>query len=187
MSDRALVVVDVQNDFCPGGALGVPDGDAVVPVLNRTIEEFHREGSRVFASRDWHPAATRHFKEYGGIWPVHCVENTQGAAWHPGLKLPEDAVILSKGTDPRKEGYSVFEAQDARGDAFDDLLRKEKVKELFIGGLATDYCVRETALEALKRGYAVTVLVGAVRGVDLKPGDSDKALAELAARGARLL
>ena len=181
-----MVVVDIQNDFCPGGALGVSDGGAVIPVLNKHIDAFHRRGDAVFATRDWHPKVTRHFKKHGGIWPVHCVQGTEGAAFHPDLKLPKEAVILSKGTDPGTEGYSVFSARDDKGVAFETLLATMGIKQLFIGGLATDYCVKETGLEALAKGYRVTVLVDAVRGVDLQPGDSDKALAELASHGAHL-
>jgi len=183
----ALVAVDVQNDFCPAGALAVPDGDAVVPVLNAYIEEFRRRGLPVFVSRDWHPKVTKHFKERGGLWPVHCVQNTPGARFHPGLKFPKEAVIVSKGTDPDEEGYSVFSAHDDKATAFGELLAKRGIKKLFIGGLATDYCVKETALEALKKGFKVYVLTDAVGGVDLHPGDSDKALREAVARGAALL
>ena len=185
-SDKALVVVDVQNDFCPGGALGVRDGDAVIPALNGHIDAFLRQGDVIFVTRDWHPQVTRHFKKHGGVWPVHCVRDTQGAAFHPGLKVPEEAIVLSKGTDPDKEGYSVFSARDDKGVGFETLLVTLGIKELFIGGLATDYCVKATGLEALGKGYEVTILVDAVRGVDLQPGDSDKALADLASRGARL-
>jgi len=183
---KALVVVDVQNDFCPGGALAVPDGDAVVPVLNKYIDDFRRRGLPIFVSRDWHPKVTKHFKEYDGTWPAHCVQDTEGAAFHPGLKLPKEAVVLSKGTDPDTEGYSVFSARDDKGAAFETLLAARSIKQLTIGGLATDYCVKETGLEALDKGYEVFILVDAVRGVNVKPGDADKALAELASRGAHL-
>ncbi len=186
-SDEALVVVDVQNDFCPAGSLAVPDGDAVVPALNEYIDAFHRRGCAVFVSRDWHPKVTRHFKEHGGAWPAHCVQGTEGAAFHPGLKLPKEALILSKGTDPDKEGYSVFSARDDKGVTFETLLATMGIKQLTIGGLATDYCVKETGLEALDKGYKVHILVNAVRGVNLHPGDADKALAELASRGAHLI
>ena len=185
-SDRALVVVDVQNDFCQGGTLAVPDADAVVPALNAHMAEFQKMGFLVFVTRDWHPPVTKHFKEHGGVWPAHCVRDTQGAAFCPGLRLPEGAVILSKGMDPQKEGYSVFQARDDSGRGFAVLLKEFGVRELYIGGLATDYCVKATGLDALDRGFKVTILLDAVRGVDLKPGDADRALAELASRGARL-
>jgi len=184
--DEALVVVDVQNDFCPGGALAVPEGDAVVPILNTYIAEFSREGLAVFVSRDWHPEVTRHFKGHGGAWPAHCVRDTEGAAFHPALKLPREAVVLSKGTEPDKEGYSVFSAHDDKGVTFETLLKKTGIRHLFIGGLATDYCVKATALDALDKGFQVTILVDAVRGVNLHPGDADRAIEELVARGARL-
>jgi len=185
-SDKALVVVDVQNDFCPGGALAVPDGDAVVPALNTHIDAFQRRGDAIFFSRDWHPDVTKHFKKNGGAWPAHCVRETPGAAFHPDLKVPKDAVVLSKGMDPDAEGYSVFSARDEKGVAFETFLATRGIKQLFIGGLATDYCVKATGLEALDKGYKVFILLDAVRGVNVKPGDADKALAELASRGAHL-
>ncbi len=182
--DKALVVVDVQNDFCPGGALAVPDGDAVIPVLNKYIAEFRRQGLAVFFSRDWHPEVTRHFKSRGGAWPAHCIQDTHGAAFHSGLQLPKGARVLSKGTDPDKEGYSVFSAHDDQGVAFETLLATMGIRQLFIGGLATDYCVKETALEALDKGFQVVLLVDAMRGVNLQPGDADRAVQEIVARGA---
>lgn len=182
---RALLVVDVQNDFCPGGSLGVSGGDQVVPVLNEYARRFHQEGSPVIATRDWHPPKTRHFQEQGGPWPPHCVQGTPGARFHPDLRLPPGATVVSKGMDPNEDSYSAFDARTETNQPLPEHLRALGVDELYIGGLATDYCVRATALDALSQGFQVTVLTDAVRGVDVNPGDSDRALREVVEAGAR--
>lgn len=184
---KALLVIDVQNDFCPPGALAVPGGEQVVPVLNKYARIFFRRKYPVFATRDWHPARTVHFKDFGGKWPAHCIQNTQGAAFHPGLKLPPGAILLYKGMDPQKDSYSAFQSEDERGMSFAKLLEAYGVVELYVGGLATDYCVRLSVLEALKRGFKVRILTDAIRGVDLKPGDSERALKEMKAKGAKTI
>ncbi len=183
---KALLVVDVQNDFCPGGALPVPQGDKIMPVLNKYIRMFTKKQLPVFASRDWHPRKTAHFKRFGGSWPVHCVQGSLGAGFHPGLKLPHDAVLLSKGMDSQEDSYSVFQAHDARGASFLDLLSSFGIEELYIGGLATDYCIKASVLDALENGFKVRLLTDAIRGVDVHAGDSQKALDEMAAAGAKL-
>ena len=183
----ALIVIDVQNDFCPGGALGVPDGHAVVPVVNAYAAHFARAGAPVFASRDWHPARTRHFHTDGGLWPPHCVQDTPGAAFHSGLALPKDATVVSKGMDPGEDAYSCFQAETEDGLPFAAALGERGVSRLFVGGLATDYCVKATALDALREGFEVVVLEDASRAVDVKPGDGERAIAEMVAAGARLI
>jgi nicotinamidase/pyrazinamidase len=180
----ALVIVDVQNDFCPGGALAVPGGDAVVPVLNRYAARFRERGAPVFASRDWHPPRTRHFKDFGGVWPPHCVQETCGAAFHPELQLPEGTEVVSKGMDPEQDAYSVFQAETADGMPFAAALGERGVQRLFVGGLATDYCVKATVLDALKEGFEVVLLADAVGAVDVTPGDGERALAAMQAAGA---
>src|SRR5438552_11767967 len=135
----ALVIVDVQNDFCPGGALGVPDGDRVVAVLNRYAERFAARRAAIFVSRDWHPPETTHFKAYGGVWPPHCVQGTPGAELHPELVVPADATLVSKGMDPKTDAYSCFQAETDDGSPFAAALGERGVCRLFIGGLATDY------------------------------------------------
>lgn len=180
-----LLVVDVQSDFCPGGALPVPEGHAVVPVLNDYVRLFSDAGRPVFASRDWHPRETRHFEAGGGPWPPHCVADTPGACFHPDLELPEDVVVVTKGTDPTDDGYSAFEGDDPHGLALEASLRERGVERLFIGGLATDYCVRATALDARKEGLDVVLLTDAVRGIDVETGDVGRALDELRAAGVR--
>ncbi|GIV20473.1 MAG: nicotinamidase [Armatimonadota bacterium] len=187
MADTALLIVDVQNDFCPGGALPVPEGDQVVPVLNRAIERLRQAGTPIIASRDWHPEKSTHFAAYGGQWPVHCVQNTEGAAFHPDLRLPDDAIIVSKGMGENEDAYSAFDARTEEGTPLEDLLRAKGVQRLVVGGLATDYCVRASVLGALERGFEVLVLKDAVRGVDVQPGDSEKALAEMQSKGAKLV
>ncbi len=184
-NNKALLIVDVQNDFCPGGALAVPEGDRVVPVLNQYADRFARAGQPVFASRDWHPQVTRHFKAQGGPWPPHCVAGTQGAAFHPQLKLPAAASVLTKGTDPEDDGYSAFEAEDPHGHGLADVLGGQHVGSLYVGGLATEYCVRASVLDGLKQGLDVVVLLDAVRGIDVQEGDVVRALDEMLRAGAR--
>ncbi len=182
----ALVIVDVQNDFCPGGALGVEDGDRVVPVLNQYAERFTRVRAPIFVTRDWHPARTTHFKAWGGPWPPHCVQGTPGAEFHPDLVLPPGAVIVSKGTEPDEDAYSAFQARRDDGTPFADALASRGVRRLFIGGLATDYCVKATALDALAQDLDVVVLEDAVCAVDVTPGDGARALDEALEAGATI-
>ena len=165
----------------------MPEGDRVVVPLNRAITRFTSAGLPVFASRDWHPAETGHFQQYGGLWPVHCAQGSVGAAFHPDLRIPESAIILSKGVDPRLDGYSAFEGVSQSGVSLAELLATFGVDHLCVGGLATDYCVRATTLDALKHGIAVTVLTDGVAGVDVHPGDSQSALEEMEQAGARML
>ena len=183
----ALVIVDVQNDFCPGGALAVPHGDAIVPVLNRYAERFVAAGAPVFASRDWHPAETTHFKAYGGVWPSHCVQDTKGAEFHPQLVLPSGAAVVAKGMDPHEDAYSCFQAETADGMPFAAALGELGVSRLFVGGLATDYCVKSTVVDGVEAGFEIFVLADAVAAVDLVPGDGAKALDEMRAAGALLI
>jgi nicotinamidase/pyrazinamidase len=182
----ALVVVDVQNDFCPGGSLAVPEGDRVVPVLNRYMGRFAEAGAPIFVSRDWHPSKTKHFQAYGGVWPPHCVQGTAGAAFHAQLGLPREAVVVSKGMDPEQDAYSAFQAEDERGTPFTSALESRGVRRLFVGGLATDYCVKATVLDARRQGLDVVVLADAVRAVDVNPGDGERAMEEMRAAGARV-
>ncbi|WP_224982463.1 bifunctional nicotinamidase/pyrazinamidase [Geomonas agri] len=180
----ALLVVDVQIDFCPGGALAVPNGDQVVPLLNRYLELFNQRSAPVFASRDWHPEQSKHFKEQGGIWPVHCVQGTAGADFHPGLRLPEGTILISKGMTNWDNGYSALQGVTENGTPLAMLLRRMELDRLYVGGLATDYCVKESVLDALKEGFTVTVLTDAIRGVEVQAGDSEHALQEMLAAGA---
>lgn len=182
--NAALIIVDVQNDFCPGGSLAVADGDQVVPALNRYIEKFTAAGLPIFATRDWHPAKTKHFNTGGGPWPPHCVQGTEGGKFHPALALPQSASIVSKGISPDADSYSGFEATDAEGVGLAQRLRGLGVERLFVGGLATDYCVKFTVLDALKEGFKVTLLEDAIRGVNLHADDSEQAIDAMVRAGA---
>lgn len=185
MKNKALLIVDVQNDFCPGGALAVPEGDKIVLPLNKYIKIFLKHKLPIFASRDWHPKRTKHFKDFGGLWPKHCIQKTKGARFHPGLRLPKNTIILSKGMSPEKDSYSVFQAFDAEGNSFLRVLRKMGITELYVAGLATDYCVKSTVLDALKHGFKVKLLIDAIKGVNLKPDDSQKAIEKMLKEGAK--
>ena len=175
-------MVDVQNDFCPGGALAVKGGDEVVPKLNKVIRAFSKAGLPVFFTRDWHPPNHRSFKSQGGIWPPHCVRGTPGAEFHPGLRVPPQAAVISKGTKPKFEAYSGFQ-----GTELERRLKELGVKRILIGGLTTDYCVKESSLDAMDAGFEVMVLRDCIRGVNLHPHDSELAIRKIVARGAVLL
>lgn len=182
----ALLVVDIQYDFCTGGALAVPGSERVIAALNRYIASADAHHVPIYATRDWHPATTSHFEAYGGIWPIHCVQHTRGAQFHAALHLPASAIVVSKGTDPEHHGYSAFDGHTADGHRLlDDLLRRG-IAHLYIGGLATDYCVRQSAIDAAAAGFTVTVLGDAIAGVDVMPGDSARALADIERAGAAI-
>ncbi|HJV96793.1 MAG TPA: isochorismatase family protein [Albitalea sp.] len=175
----ALVLVDVQRDFLPGGALGVPGGDAVVPALNDYIDAFSQLGLPLFATRDWHPPQHCSFQAQGGPWPPHCVADTPGAQFAPGLQLPAHTVVISKGTAIAPDTYSGLVGTDLA-----QRLRAAGVTRLFVGGLATDYCVLQTVTDALAQGFEVVVLSDAIAAVNVQPGDGDRALAQMAQAGA---
>ena len=176
----ALIMVDVQNDFCPGGSLAVAEGDKIVEQLNLLQQKV----DVVVATRDWHLPMTKHFKVGGGMWPVHCVERTNGAEFHPELKL-DNAVVFSKGMDPDDDGgYSGFDGITEDGVSLEIFLRSKRITHLLIGGLATDYCVRHTVLDGLKERFKVVLLEDAIRGADIRPGDSERAIAEMIRAGA---
>lgn len=181
---RALLVVDVQTDFCPGGALAVPAGDGVIPTLNRVIEQAHTRGWAVYASRDWHPPGSGHFADFGGRWPVHCVAGSPGAAFAPDLRLPADAIVISKGRSRVDDGYSAFEGTTDSGRLLVDDLKGRRIARLYVGGLATDYCVRASVLDACRAGFDVAVLTDAIAGLD--PDGARRALRDMQAAGARL-
>ncbi len=173
---RCLLIVDLQNDFCPGGTLAVRGADEIIALINRLMGSF----DYVVASRDMHPEGTRHFEK----WPVHCVQGTPGAAFHPDLDTASIDCFLEKGTLSEDDGYSDFESSNVD---FDSYLRSRDIIGLYVCGLATEYCVRETVLEALKHGFNVSVIRDCIRAVDLQPGDGRGALQEMEAKGARIL
>ena len=174
----ALIVVDVQRDFCAGGALAVKDGDLVVPVINALTPKFRH----TFFTRDWHPANHCSFSDaptyQDGSWPVHCVQGSPGAAFHPDLKAPEGARLVDKAANPDKESYSGFD-----GTNLPALLRERGVTRVFVCGLATDYCVKATALDGRNCGFEVVLVEDACRGVDIPPGLAQKAIEEMRAAG----
>lgn len=174
----ALLIVDVQNDFCPGGALAVTRGDEIIPVLNRWIEDAGAVGIPVFASRDWHPPDHISFKERGGPWPPHCIRNTFGAAFHPDLILPPGVEVISKAESSDADSYSAF-----GGTGLAERLRTAGVERIWIGGLAQDYCVRATALDGLNERFEVHLIVSATRAVDVRPDDGRRALEEIRQAG----
>lgn len=186
--NAALIIVDVLNDFCPGGALPVPEGDQVVPVINKWVEElFENDPKRIFALREKHPPVTSHFKEYGGLWPAHGVDGTPGAEFHPDLKLPEGLTIISKGMGTEEDAYSGFDGVTEKFVPLEDELHQRGFQTLYICGLATDYCVKETVLDALKKGFKVKLIVDACRAVNISPDDGEKAIKEMVEAGAELI
>lgn len=183
----ALIVVDVQNDFCPGGALGVSGGDEIVPILNRCIAKFADAGLPVIATRDWHPEKTGHFKDGGGLWPRHCVQGSEGGRFHPELTIDSRVTIMSKGQSPDSDSYSAFHGVTHDGVTLRDFLRSRGVERVFIGGLATDYCVKYTVFEGINHGFKVVVLKDAIRGVNLQPKDSEEAINDMTRAGAEMM
>ena len=173
----ALIIVDVQRDFLPGGALAVPEGNAVVPLLARCAAACSRSGVPVVASRDWHPVDHCSFRDFGGQWPVHCVAGTPGAELDPDLDLPDDTRIVDKASTPERDAYSAFEGTD-----LDEWLKAREVRQIYVGGLATDYCVLRTALDGLRLGYRVVLLADAIRAIDA--ADGQKAIETLVEQGA---
>lgn len=186
----ALVIVDIQNDFAdPHGALAIPGGSEVVPIANRHAARARNAGALVVYTRDWHPPDTPHFEPFGGIWPVHCVRDTWGAEFHPGLEV--DGELIYKATGP-EDGYSAFSVQhlptgETRGTGLEERLRERGVTRVVLLGLATDYCVKESALDALRLDFETEIVVEGVRAVDRRAGDGDRALEELSTAGAKLL
>ncbi len=175
----ALIIVDVQKDFLPGGALAVPRGDEVVPVLNRYITLFEERGLPIIATRDWHPPNHCSFAAQGGLWPSHCVVGTPGARFAPSLALPRDIMVISKDAEKQQNTYSGFESADLA-----ERLQSLGSQRLFIGGLATDYCVLNTVRDALELDFAVCLLADAVRAVNVKPDDGPRAEKEMRRLGA---
>lgn len=183
----ALLLVDPQNDFCPGGSLPVADGDAVMPILSAWAAAADRAGVPIFVSRDWHPPRTTHFREFGGAWPPHCVQGTHGAEFHPRLQLPASAVVVSKGMGETEDAYSAFQARNDDGVLLADLLQAQRVQRLYVMGLATDYCVKASALGGLEHGFGVSVVPEGIRAVNINPEDGARALEEMRQAGAAIV
>lgn len=186
----ALLIIDVQNDFCPGGTLAVTDGDSIIEPINKLIRLFQSNKKTVIYSRDWHPLGTTHFKctENPGGWPVHCVAGSKGAEFRNGLVVPLNANIVSKGTGNGENAYSAFDPGARISDMdLNTFLKKKRIDTLFVCGLATDYCVKETVLDARKLGYNVIVIQECIRAVNIDPVDGEKAIAEMKNAGATIM
>jgi nicotinamidase/pyrazinamidase len=187
----ALLVVDVQNDFAdPAGSLAVRGGEEILPVVNRDVQAALAAGATVVFTQDWHPERTPHFEKDGGIWPVHCVRDTWGSELHPALHRPPDAPVLRKGVDG-EDGYSGFSVRDpgtgeVEATGLESLLRDGGIERVLVAGLATDYCVKETVLDARRLGFKTVVLRDAIRAVDLQPGDGDRAIDRMREAGAAI-
>lgn len=175
----ALIIVDMQNDFMPGGALPVPNALSIVPTINSYIDIFIKSQAIIIATRDWHPPNHISFKNRGGPWPPHCIQGTKGAEFYPELRLPSDVIVISKAFNEDIEAYSGFE-----GTELDQVLKSKGIKRVFVCGVATDYCVKATVLDAIKLGYIVFVLNDAIKGVDVPKGSISKAVDEMLNEGA---
>lgn len=184
---KALLIIDVQNDFCPGGVWAVPEGNKVVPVLNKYVRLFSKRNLPIFATHEWHPRKTKHFKDFGGKWAIHCVLRsvlrTEGACFHQDLQLPKQTIILYKGMNSKGVSSSAFQAISFKGSSFSALLNFLGIKELYIGGLTTDYSVKATVLDAIKNGIRVRLLTDAIKGVNQK--NSKKTIKKLLTRGVK--
>lgn len=182
---KALIIVDVQNDFCPGGALAVPAGDEVVPVINELIEKD--DFDLIVATLDWHPENHCSFVENGGQWPKHCVQNTFGAAFHSKLKVGKNWIIIKKAFLPEKDAYSGFEGRDNLGRNLAEILKFHQIKKIIVVGLATEYCVKATALDGIKYGFEATVIKKGIRAVNVRPDDGKKAIEEMKNAGIKII
>ncbi len=182
-----LIVTDMQNDFLPGGALAVPQGDSIIGALNNAVDAFVSAGLPVIMTRDWHPPDHCSFKSRGGPWPAHCVRGTAGADFSPLMHKPPDAIIISKAADPNEEQYSAFNGRDAAGRTLGENLRILKAARAFIGGVATEYCVFNTGKDILDKKYKLFVFTDGVKAIDVQQGDGEKALQELEKDGAVLI
>lgn len=186
--EYAAIDVDIQNDFCPGGSLAVKEGDKVVGPMNSLNDMIRKHMGLVIFTKDWHPVKTSHFNDYGGIWPVHCIKNTEGSKFHPQLKIDlKKDLIVSKGMEIGEDGYSGFLARDKTNKLLDQVLKEKRIERLVIGGLATDYCVKATVLDGLKLGYKVAVPEDGIKAVNLDRSDGKIAIEEMRDNGALIL
>ena len=177
---KALLIVDIQKDFCPGGSLAVADGDSVVTPANRMIEAFSRKSLPIIFTRDWHPSDHCSFTDFGGTWPPHCVAGTSGADFHEKLTIPDGSRIVSKADSSASDAYSGFE-----GTELDSILKGMGVTDLVVAGLATDYCVKNTVMDALRLGYSASIALDGIKAVDVAPGDGEAAIADMLSSGAK--
>lgn len=177
----ALIIVDVQNDFCPGGSLGVTGGDEVATKLSSLAMRFRINGARIYATQDWHPEKHSSFEEQGGPWPPHCIQGTEGAEFHENLDLPIGTAIVRKGSDPKVDAYSGF-----LDSTLENQLKRAGIERLFVGGLTTDYCVLNTVLDARQLGFETFVLEDGIAAVNAEPDDGAKAVQKMKDNGATM-
>lgn len=182
-NDTALILVDIQNDFCPSGALAVPNGDLIIDPVNRVMPLF----PTVAATKDWHPWNHCSFKQFGGVWPVHCVQNTPGANFHPDLDLRFIQTVALKGSSPDRDVFQGLKGFTEDGRSLEDWLRSKGVTTLYVAGLATDYCVHATVIDAMEKGFRVNVISDAIKAVEVIRGDGERAVHEMKSFGAELL
>ena len=176
----ALIIVDLQNDFLPGGSLGVPQGDEVVAPIQQLIDLYQKHGLPIYASRDWHPEGHCSFRAQGGPWPIHCIAGSSGAAFSSAIALEQVSIVISKATTVEKDAYSAF-----NGTGLGEQMRARGIERVAVCGLATDYCVLNTAKDALAEGFATLLVLDAIRAVNVQPGDGDRAIAQMTAAGAQ--
>lgn len=181
--NSALIIVDVQNDFCPGGKLAVNEGDQVVEPINKMIRFARENGMPVIATRDFHPMQTSHFADYGGDWPEHCVQGTEGVKFHPKLEIDDRTVVFSKGMGDKENAYSGFDGRTDQGLTLDQFLKNHRIEKVYVAGLATDYCVKATAIDAAKRGLRTYLVTDAIKAVNVKADDGEIALNEMKEAG----
>lgn len=181
-SNDGLIIVDCQYDFFPGGKLAVPDGEAIIPVINRWIDKATASGATIVTTRDWHPPEHCSFESQGGTWPEHCVQETHGAQLHDQINFPDDMILQSKGEKPSRDQYSGFDDTD-----LDRKLNDRGIERLWLTGLALDVCVQATAVDAAKRGFKVYVLLPGTRAVELNPGDARKAIDRIEKAGGQVI
>lgn len=184
---NALLVIDIQNDLFSGGQFRIPESESILQITNNYISRFNSLHLPVIFSRDWHPSITLHFSQYGGKWPAHCIANSWGAQFHSDLFFPPNATIISKGMKSEEDPYSAFQGTDNLGRSLQTILNEMKITNLSICGLLTDYCVKYSTLHALEKGFKVNVLVDAIKGLNLLPSDSIRAIDEMAKNGAELI
>ncbi len=184
---NALLVIDIQNDLFSGGQFRIPESESILQSTNNYISRFNSLHLPVIFSRDWHPSITHHFDQYGGKWPMHCIANSWGAQFHSDLLLPPNATIISKGTKSEEDSYSAFQGTDNLGRSLEIILNELEIKSLSICGLLTDYCVKYSTLHALEKGFKIYLLIDAIKGLNLLPSDSIRAIDEMAKNGADLI
>jgi len=186
MTASALLILDIQNDFLPGGSLAVPQGEEIIPIINQYIDYFTKNNSVIFATKDWHPSNSKHFNKFGGEWPPHCVQRTYGAEFPAALSLPSSTIVLYKGMNENDAGYSVAEASDKNGINFFDLIEIKSIMELNVCGIAIEYCVLNSVIDILGHGLRVNLLADAIAGINLKFGVDDKAIKKMTNSGAKI-